>query len=108
MGWLTHHAVAIVAALLAAFWAALGIVVRQRAAQDVPADKAMSASMAKSLFSDRLWWAGIAAAVAGFVFQAVALAHGSLLLVQPLLVSSLLFALPMSARLTHQRIGRDE
>jgi drug/metabolite transporter (DMT)-like permease len=51
-----------------------------------------------------LWWAGTLAAVAGYVFQALALANGSLLLVQPLLVSSLLFALPMSARLCHQRI----
>jgi drug/metabolite transporter (DMT)-like permease len=53
-----------------------------------------------------LWWAGTLAAVAGYVFQALALAHGSLLLVQPLLVSSLLFALPLSARLCHQHISR--
>ncbi|MGA7050148.1 MAG: DMT family transporter, partial [Mycobacterium sp.] len=45
---------------------------------------------------------------AGYVFQALALAHGSLLLVQPLLVSSLLFALPLSARICHQRITRAE
>ena len=46
-----------------------------------------------------LWWAGTAAAVAGgYVFQALALAKGSLLLVQPILVSGLLFALPLSAQ----------
>jgi drug/metabolite transporter (DMT)-like permease len=55
-----------------------------------------------------LWWAGTAAAVAGFVFQALALAKGSLLLVQPILVSALLFALPMSARLAHRRVTRNE
>lgn len=105
MGWVSVHAVAIVSALLSAFWAAVGIVVRQRAAQSVPGDEALSSTMASSLVRQPLWWAGLIAAVAGFVFQAIALAHGSLLLVQPLLVSSLLFALPMSARLCHQRIS---
>lgn len=108
MGWVTHHAVAIVSALLAAFWAAVGIVVRQRAAQEVPSQEAMSATVATTLVRDPVWWAGTSAAAAGYVFQAVALAYGSLLLVQPLLVSSLLFALPMSARLNHHRIGRGE
>jgi hypothetical protein len=104
MGWVTSHAVAIVSALLASFWAAVGIVVRQRAAQGVPDDKAMSGTMATSLVREPLWWAGTLAAAAGYVFQALALAHGSLLLVQPLLMS-LLFALPMSARLCRHRIG---
>ena len=105
MGWVTLHAIAIFSALAAAFWAAVGIVVRQRVAQDVSADKAMSGAMVTSLVRDPLWWAGTLAAVAGYVFQALALAHGSLLLVQPLLVSSLLFALPLSARLCHQRVS---
>jgi drug/metabolite transporter (DMT)-like permease len=105
MGWVTEHAVAIFSALLSAFWAAVGIVVRQRATQRVPGDEAMSATMATTLVRQPLWWAGTFAAVAGYAFQAVALAHGSLLLVQPLLVSSLLFALPLSAALCHQRIS---
>ncbi|MEE2854227.1 MAG: DMT family transporter [Actinomycetota bacterium] len=100
------HAVAIVSALLSAFWAAVGIVVRQRATQRVPSDEAMSATMATNLVRQPLWWAGTFAAGAGYAFQAAALAHGSLLLVQPLLVSSLLFALPLGAALCHQRISR--
>jgi drug/metabolite transporter (DMT)-like permease len=55
-----------------------------------------------------LWWAGTSAAVAGYVFQALALAKGSLLLVQPILVSALLFALPLSARLAQRRVTRSE
>lgn len=106
MGWVTTHAVAILTALLSAFWAAVGIVVRQRATQRVPGDEAISAAMATTLVRQPLWWAGTFAAVAGYTFQAVALAHGSLLLVQPLLVSSLLFALPLSAALCRQRISR--
>jgi drug/metabolite transporter (DMT)-like permease len=105
MGWVTGHTAAIVSGLLAAFWAAVGIVVRQRAAQAVPGDEALSGKMATALVRQPLWWSGTLAAVAGYVFQAVALAHGSLLLVQPLLVSSLLFALPLSARQSHQRIS---
>src|ERR1700730_1926543 len=38
MGWVTAHAIAILSGLLAAFSAAVGIVVRQRAAQAVPGD----------------------------------------------------------------------
>ena len=105
MHWLMAHAVAIGSALLAAFWAAVGIVVRQRAAHDVPADKTLSRSAMTTLVREPSWWAGTLAAIAGYVFQALALAHGSLLLVQPLLVSSLLFALPLSASLGHQRIS---
>ena len=50
------------------------------------------------------WWAGTLGAVGGYVFQALALAHGSLLLVQPLLVSSLLFVLPLGARFSNQHV----
>src|ERR1700736_2829392 len=77
MGWVALHAVAIVSALLAAFWAAVGIVVRQRVARGIPDDKAMSAEMATTLVRGPLWWAGTLAAVAGYGFQALALAHGS-------------------------------
>jgi drug/metabolite transporter (DMT)-like permease len=43
-------------------------------------------------------------AIGGYAFQALALAHGSLLLVQPLLVSSLLFVLPLGARFSKQHV----
>jgi drug/metabolite transporter (DMT)-like permease len=105
MGWVMSHAFAIFSGLLAAFWAAIGIVVRQRVAQDVFAGEDASAAAATSMVREPLWWAGTLAAIAGYVFQALALAHGSLLLVQPLLVSSLLFALPLSARISRQRIS---
>ncbi|ORB27052.1 hypothetical protein BST38_25135 [Mycolicibacterium parafortuitum] len=86
----------------------MGIVVRQRATLDVPAEDGVSAVMFRTLIRRPLWWAGTAAAIAGFVFQALALANGSLLLVQPILVSALLFALPLSARLAHRRVTRGE
>lgn len=91
-------------ALCAAVFAAVGIVVRQRATMDVPEEDGVSTVMLATLLRRPLWWAGTAAAVAGFVFQALALDNGSLIVVQPLLVSALLFALPLSARLAHRRV----
>jgi drug/metabolite transporter (DMT)-like permease len=95
-------------ALCAAVFMAIGIVVRQRATIDVPAEQGVSAVMFTTLLRRPLWWAGTGAAVLGYVFQALALIKGSLILVQPLLVSALLFALPMSARLAGRRVTRGE
>ena len=95
-------------ALLAAVCMAIGIVVRQRATCDVPEDQGVSTTMISTLLRKRLWWTGTGVAVMGYVCQAVALAHGSLLVVQPLMVSSLLFALPLSARLAGRRVTAAE
>jgi drug/metabolite transporter (DMT)-like permease len=51
-----------------------------------------------------LWIAGMAADVAGFALQFFALSRGSLVLVQPLLVSGVLFALPLSGALSQRRL----
>ena len=52
--------------------------------------------------------AGQPVAAVGFALQAAALGFGSVLLVQALLVTSLLFALPINARLSHRRVTRWE
>lgn len=100
--------VVVALALIAALCAALGIVVRQLATRDVPAEAGMSSAIVTSLLRTPLWWAGLATAAAGYGFQALALSFGSLMLVQPLLVSALLFALPISARLAGRRVTRSE
>jgi drug/metabolite transporter (DMT)-like permease len=87
---------------------AVGIVVRQRATMDVPSDQGVSTVMLATLLRRPVWWAGTAAAVAGYGFQALALVKGSLIVVQPLLVSALLFALPLSARLAGRHVTRRE
>ncbi|GAB2922134.1 DMT family transporter [Rhodococcus aerolatus] len=99
---------AVLLALVAAVFVAVGIVVRQRSTDHVPAEDGMGGAMAATLVRQPMWWAGTASAVGGFVFQALALGRGSLLLVQPVLVSSLLVALPLSARLSHRRVTRTE
>ena len=105
---LVGHGLVVLLAVLAAVFLAIGIVVRQRATMDVPQEHGVSSVMFLTLLRRPLWWAGTAAAIAGYVFQALALAKGSLLLVQPILVSALLFALPLSARLARRRVTRGE
>src|SRR5258708_34860300 len=105
---LVGHGLVVLLAVLSAVFLAIGIVVRQRATMDVPQEHGVSSVMFLTLLRRPLWWGGTAAAVAGYVFQALALAKGSLLLVQPILVSGLLFALPLSARLAHRRVTRGE
>ncbi|BDB42821.1 MULTISPECIES: DMT family transporter [Mycobacterium] len=108
MHWLGTHLAAIGSAAAASLFLALGIVVRQAALQrPTVSDKPLPAAAA-AVLRDGLWWAGTASAVAGYAFQALALAHGSLMLVQPLLVSSLLFVLPMSAWRTGKRVTGPE
>lgn len=108
MGWVFSHATAIGSALLAALVAAVGIVVRQAALQRPVAGERSATALVPGVLRDGLWWAGTAAATAGYAFQAIALAHGSLLLVQPLLVSSLLFVLPLSAWRSGNRVTGSE
>lgn len=60
------------------------------------------------MLRDGRWWLGSGVAAIGFALQAAALGLGSVLLVQALLVTSLLFALPISARLSGRRVTRWE
>ena len=55
---------------------------------------------------DVRWWVGGAGAVANYSLQAAALALGSVILVTALQVTSLLFALPIYARLARHRVSR--
>ena len=102
------HGLVIALALCAAVFMAIGIVVRQRATMSVPTEDGVSAVMVTTLLRSPVWWLGTGAAVLGYVFQALALIKGSLILVQPILVSALLFTLPLSARLAGRRVTRGE
>jgi drug/metabolite transporter (DMT)-like permease len=96
----------VVFALLSAFLYAIASVVQQRAASEAPADQALRMGLLVHLLRRPLWLAGFLADIGGFVCQWLALDRGSLVVVQPLLVCGLLFALPMGAALTHQRLSR--
>ncbi len=83
-------------------------VMQQREAHRAPARMAMSIGLVRHLLGRPLWLLGNLAGFAGFALQFLALRHGSLALVQPLLVSGLVFALAGAAALDHRRPTRRE
>ncbi|TCJ95274.1 DMT family transporter [Nocardia alba] len=98
---MTNHEIAtVVCALIAAMLIALGAVAQQRAAAAVPA----GTSLLGGLLRSPRWWSGIVGDGGGYAMQVLALAFGAVLVVQPILVTALVFALPLSARLNGQRI----
>jgi hypothetical protein len=96
--------VAIVAALAAAFLYAVASVLQQWEAELQPAEQALRPSLLTRLARRPRWIAGLGIDVGGYVAQWLALARGSLVVVQPLLVVGLLFALPIKALLTPYRM----
>jgi drug/metabolite transporter (DMT)-like permease len=95
-------------ALGAAFFIAFGDVIHQRSAHEVTDEPVSHIELFKRLLRDGQWWLGSLVAAVGFALQAVALGLGSVLLVQALLVTSLLFALPINARASRRRVTRWE
>ncbi|TQF68238.1 hypothetical protein FK531_14080 [Rhodococcus spelaei] len=91
---------AIALALVGALLFAVGSVFQQNAAAGVSEDDALLGELIRS----PRWWAGLLGDVGGYGFQAAALGLGSVLVVQPLIVSTLLFALPLSARFSGTRM----
>ncbi|MGD9620385.1 MAG: DMT family transporter [Mycolicibacterium sp.] len=98
--------IAALLALAAAFFIAIGDVIHQRSAREFSDEPVGHLALFLALLRDRQWWLGSAVAAAGFGLQAAALGLGSVLLVQAVLVTSLLFALPISARRSHRRVTR--
>lgn len=95
-------------AVAAALMMGIGDVVQQRSAQQVTQQHVGTVALFHRLLRDRQWWVGSLVAGAGFGLQAAALGFGSVVLVQALLVTSLLFALVISARAKHRRITRGQ
>jgi drug/metabolite transporter (DMT)-like permease len=95
-------------ALCAALASAIGDVIRQRSAQEVTDKQVGHLELFRLSVRDPRWWMGGVGAVANYSLQAAALALGSVLMVTALQVTSLLFALPIYARLAHHRVTRWE
>lgn len=100
--------IAALLAVAAALMIGIGDVLQQRSAQQVTDKPVGTFALFGRLLRDRRWWLGTLVAAAGFGLQATALALGSVVLVQALLVTSLLFALLISAKVNHRRITRGQ
>jgi drug/metabolite transporter (DMT)-like permease len=91
-------------AIGAALFIAIGNVVHQRSAHEVTDEPVGNIGLFVKLLRDRRWWLGSLVSAGGFALQAAALGMGSVLLVQALLVSSLPFALLISAQLSRRAV----
>ncbi|MFC7428852.1 DMT family transporter [Nocardia tengchongensis] len=91
---------AVICAFIGAVLFAVSAVAQQRAAADVPEGDALVAK----LIRNPRWLAGLIGDAGGFAFQVVALALGSVLVVQPILVTALVFALPLAAHYSGRRV----
>ncbi|EFG74610.1 hypothetical protein HMPREF0591_5447 [Mycobacterium parascrofulaceum ATCC BAA-614] len=103
---MTH--IAIVLALGSALCVAIGDVLQQRAAHCIEDRSIGNVELIAGLLRNKRWWAGALLLAASIALQAAALGHGSVLLVQALLMCSLLFALPINARLFRRRVTGTE
>jgi drug/metabolite transporter (DMT)-like permease len=100
--------VAEILALVAAFFFALAATLQQKGALNLPEISLRNPASLARLAGQTLWLAGTAALLTGYVFQAAALDRGRLAIIQPLLVTTVVFALPLGYFLTKQHVGRSE
>jgi drug/metabolite transporter (DMT)-like permease len=94
--------------LTAAAFYAVAMALQQRRASSVATDAARGARLIGRLVLDPVWLGGLFANAVGFGLQFLALGSGALALVQPLLVTSLLFALLLSMALGGGALRRRE
>ena len=95
-------------ALVAAVLFALAATLQQKGALNLPALSLRNPASLARLLGQTAWLMGTLALFAGYVFQAAALDRGRLAIIQPLLVMTIVFALPLGYFLTSQRVGRNE
>jgi len=95
-------AIAILLAVLAGFAYALASVLQQRAAYRQDRELSLRWGLLGRLFRNPVWLVGGGVDIAAYVLEAASLGFGSLIVVQPLLVCGLLWALPLAT------IGRPE
>jgi drug/metabolite transporter (DMT)-like permease len=95
-------------ALVAAFLFALAAALQQKGTLNLPTISLAKPSSLVRLAGQTTWLVGTLALLAGYVFQASALDRGRLAIIQPLLVTTVVFALPLGYFLTRQHVGRRE
>lgn len=100
--------IAVPAAIAAGLCFALAGVLQQNVASGRPDEEELTGKLLVGLLHRKRWLAGIGVAFLSYIFQALALHFGTLALVQPLIVTEVVFALPLSVRLHGMRLGPRE
>jgi drug/metabolite transporter (DMT)-like permease len=98
--------VTVALALLASALFGSGVALQQRPARNVPDAYAARLGLLSRLARRPLWLAGVGAEIAGFALQVVALRHGSLVVVQPVITTSLVFTIAIAATWSSSEVGR--
>jgi drug/metabolite transporter (DMT)-like permease len=99
---------AAIVALISAFCFAIASVAQHHVASETQTAQTLNPRLFLDLARRPLWWAGSFGDLFGFIIQAVALSLGAVSLVQPLLVTGLLLAIPLSAAVDHRKVARAE
>lgn len=98
----------IIFGVLAGLAFSAGGVLQQKEASATPTEKGLSPGLILDLLKKKLWLAGIALAALSYGFKSLALAFGPLSVVQPLITTELIFAIPVSVRRHGERLGKRE
>jgi drug/metabolite transporter (DMT)-like permease len=91
-------------ALVASALFGTGVALQQRPAWEVPDRYAARLGLLARVARRPIWLIGVVAEVGGFGLQVLALRHGSLVVVQPVITTSLLFTIGLAAVGTQQTV----
>ena len=105
---MSDTAVAVVLALGAGLSYAVAAVLQQKVAAQQAPELSLSPRLIVALAKRPLWLVGIVFDVGAYLLEAAALGFGSVVIVGPLLVSGLLFAIPLATFGTGQHATRRE
>lgn len=103
---LATHFTVVALTLGAAFLYALTSVLQHRAMRGIPRERSMRPRMLLDLLRHPRWLLTNVVDAGGYVLQFLALRAGSLVAVETLLVTGLLFAMPLGAAASHRRPQR--
>jgi len=101
-----HLAVAVTCAVAAAFSYGLSNVLQQHEAEQFSEDATLKLGLIAKLAHRPRWLVGMGADVGGYVFEALAIGTGTLVLVEPILATSLLMSLFLGVLINKRPVGR--
>jgi len=101
-----HVGLAVVCSVGAAFSYGLSNVLQQHEAEQFSEDETLKLGLLRQLAHRPRWVVGMGADVGGYVFEALALGVGTLVLVQPILSTSLLLSLFLGGAINGRHISR--